>query len=181
MFAGARHRFHPGASQVLHTDDSSAAGRAKPRDSPSCEIDRNSKSDGSYNCWWAHNQALLRRQRPKAEKIRTNESPHTVMQDKLKRKWSPQQIPRSLTREDTDPTMRACPETIYQALYAGLLSRKPGKLRTGRVCRKRQRRGVAGPNKIKNMRLIPQRPATINERLLPGTGKVTVRHEVARI
>lgn len=145
-----------------------AAGIGKSFQTVYKEIDRNSKSDGSYNPWWAHNQALLRRKRPKAEKICTNESLRTVVQDKLKQKWSPQQISRSLTREHTDPAMRACPETIYQALYSGLLGRKPGKLRTGRVCRKRQRRGVAGPNKIKNMRLIHQRPAIINERLVPG-------------
>ncbi|WSR04480.1 helix-turn-helix domain-containing protein (plasmid) [Streptomyces sp. NBC_01210] len=31
------------------------------------EIKRGSKSDGRYQPWWAHNQALLRRQRPKDE------------------------------------------------------------------------------------------------------------------
>jgi transposase len=32
------------------------------------EIKRNSKPDGRYTPWWAHNQALLRRHRPKEER-----------------------------------------------------------------------------------------------------------------
>ncbi|MDX3214373.1 helix-turn-helix domain-containing protein [Streptomyces sp. ME02-6991-2B] len=34
------------------------------------EIKRGSKPDGGYQPWWAHTQALLRRKRPKEEKIR---------------------------------------------------------------------------------------------------------------
>ena len=33
------------------------------------EIKRNSTPDGSYHPWWAHNQALQRRQRPKPGKL----------------------------------------------------------------------------------------------------------------
>jgi transposase, IS30 family len=64
--------------------------------------------------------------------------------------------------------MRACPETIYQAVFAGLLGHKDGTLRTGRARRRKQRRGVAPPNKIKNMRPIHQRPAEVNDRATPG-------------
>lgn len=66
--------------------------------------------------------------------------------------------------------MRACPETIYQLLYAGLLGRRTGKLRIGRVCWKRQQRGVAGPYKIENLRLIHQPPlSSISVRRLAGS------------
>jgi IS30 family transposase len=65
-------------------------------------------------------------------------------------------------------TMRACPETIYRALFAGLLGRKNAKLRTGRVRRQRQRRGVPTLNKIKNMTLIHQRPVEVNDRTTAG-------------
>ncbi|WSP59353.1 helix-turn-helix domain-containing protein [Streptomyces sp. NBC_01241] len=34
------------------------------------EIGRGRKENGEYEPWWAHNQALLRRQRPKEEKLR---------------------------------------------------------------------------------------------------------------
>ncbi|OXZ02841.1 integrase [Streptomyces sp. 2R] len=133
------------------------------------EIKRNSKPDGRYNPWWAHNQALLRRRRPKEEKIRAGEPLRTFVREKLTEKWSPQQISRHLTREHApDTSMRACPETIYRALFAGLLGRRVAKLRTGRTRRKKQRRGVPTLNKIKNMTLIHQRPVEVNDRRTPG-------------
>ncbi|GAA1686024.1 IS30 family transposase [Nonomuraea maheshkhaliensis] len=133
------------------------------------EIQRNSKSDGRYQPWWAHNQALLRRGRSKEEKIRGHEPLRTVVRDKLTEKWSPQQISRFLTRAYPDlSAMQVCAESIYKALYAGLLGCRSGKLRTGRSRRKPHRRGVAIPNKIKNMKLLDQRPAEVTERRVPG-------------
>jgi IS30 family transposase len=156
----------------LHTNQSVkqiAAVIGKSFQSIYREIERNSRPDGRYNPWWAHNQALLRRGRPKEEKIRTSEPLRTLVREKLTEKWSPQQIARHLAREHDDNTaMRACPETIYRALFAGLLGSRPGKLRTGRTRRKRQRRGVPTLNKIKNMTLIHQRPLEVNDRKTPG-------------
>ncbi|MEU0375583.1 IS30 family transposase [Streptomyces sp. NPDC006283] len=156
----------------LHADQSAkriAASIGKSFPSVYREIKRNSKPDGRYNPWWAHNQALLRRRRPKEEKIRAGESLRTFVREKLAEKWSPQQISRHLAREHGhDTSMRACPETIYRALFAGRLGRRDAKLRTGRTRRKRQRRGVPTPNKIKNMTLIHQRPLEVNDRRSPG-------------
>ncbi|MEU2432818.1 IS30 family transposase [Streptomyces sp. NPDC007861] len=133
------------------------------------EIKRNAKPDGSYHPWWAHNQSLLRRRRPKEEKIRGSEPLRTLVREKLTEKWSPQQIARYLAREyANDVMMRACPETIYRALFAGILGRCEAKLRTGRTRRKRQRRGVPTLNKIKNMTLIHDRPTEVNDRTVPG-------------
>ena len=133
------------------------------------EIQRNSKPDGRYQPWWAHNQALLNRRRPKAEKIRAGEELRDIVREKLTGKWSPQQTSRFLARTyPAQPTMQACPETIYRALYAGLLGFKEGKLRTGRKKRKAHRRGVPAPNKIKNMTLVHQRPLEVNDRAVPG-------------
>ena len=133
------------------------------------EIKRGSRPDGGYQPWWAHNQALLRRQRPKEEKIRGGEPLRTLVREKLTEKWSPQQISRFLARtHPAEASMRACPETIYRALFAGLLGSRSGKLRTGRIRRRKQRRGVPTPNKIKNMTLIHQRPAEVNDRAVPG-------------
>nr|WP_199923537.1 IS30 family transposase [Streptomyces sp. NRRL F-5123] len=152
----------------------SPSRRSRPRSGKSFqtvyrEIRRNSKPDGHYNPWWAHNQALLRRKRPKEEKIRAGEPLRTLVREKLTDKWSPQQIARYLAREYADDAaMRACPETIYRALFAGLLGRRDAKLRTGRTRRKKQRRGVPTPNKIKNMTLIHHRPLEINDRKTPG-------------
>jgi IS30 family transposase len=133
------------------------------------EIARGSKADGRYQPWWAHNQALLRRRRPKRKRILVGTPLWQAITDKLCRKWSPPQISRFLKRAfPHDPTMRACPETIYQALFAGILGPIAGKLRTGRQRRKRQRRGVPTKNKIANMRLLDQRPAEVTERRTIG-------------
>ena len=126
------------------------------------EVKRNSKPDGRYQPWWAHNQALQRRKRLRAAKLESGPGLRNVVRVKLDRKWSPQQISRFLTRSYPDqPAMRACAETIYRGLFAGVLGKKPGKLRTGRSRRKPHRRGVAVPNKIKNMALLAQRPAEV--------------------
>lgn len=134
------------------------------------EIKRNSKPDGRYQPWWAHNQALLRRRRPKTEKIRGSKSLRTEVRHKLTEKWSPQQVSRFLARTyPGQPGMQACPETIYRALFHGLLGSKPGsKLRTGRARRKPHRRGAPHLNKIKNMTLLDHRPLEVNDRATPG-------------
>jgi IS30 family transposase len=129
------------------------------------ELRRNSKPDGSYQPWWAHNQALRRRQRPKVTKLVVGPKLRAAVERKLKVKWSPQQISRYLHRAyPTQPGMQVCAETIYLAIFAGTLGAKKGKIRTGRCYRKRHRRGVAVPNKIKNMRLVDQRPAAVADR-----------------
>jgi IS30 family transposase len=133
------------------------------------EVKRNSKPDGSYQPWWAHNQALQRRKRPRAAKLDSGPGLRDVVRVKLDRKWSPQQISRFLTRSYPDqPAMRACAETIYRGMFAGVLGKQAGRLRTGRSRRKPHRRGVAVPNKIKNMALLAQRPAEVTERRAPG-------------
>jgi IS30 family transposase len=133
------------------------------------EIRRNSKPDGTYQPWWAHNHAVLRRQRPKAERIQDGTALHDLVTAKLDLRWSPQQISRFLKRAFLhDVTMRACAETIYRALFAGRLGDRTARLRTRRRRRRRQRRGVPGVNKIKNMRLVKERPAEINDRRTVG-------------
>lgn len=133
------------------------------------EIKRNSKPDGRYQPWWAHNQAVRRRQRPKARSIEEGSALQGVIDSKLKLKWSPPQIARFLARSfPDDRAMRVCAETIYQALFGGSLGVKEGKLRTGRCRRKRHRRGVASPNKIKNMKTLDQRPAEVADRKVAG-------------
>jgi transposase, IS30 family len=132
------------------------------------EIERNSKPDGSYQPFWAHNQALSRRKRPKKTKLERDPVLRRVVRKKLDQRWSPSQISRFLTRSYAEPDRRLCAETIYRALFCGLLGARSGKLRTGRSCRKAQRRGVAPPNKIKDMRLLDQRPAEVTQRQTPG-------------
>lgn len=133
------------------------------------EVKRNSTPEGRYQPWWAHNQALRRRQRPKVGKLAARPELATLVRTKLTGKWSPQQIARYLVRTHPDePAMQLCAETIYLALFAGGLGKKDGKLRTGRCRRKRHRRGVAEPNKIKNMRPLALRSVSALDRVEPG-------------
>jgi len=133
------------------------------------EIRLNSKPDGRYQPWWAHNQAVLRRRRPKPVKLVAEPRLRRLVLAKLKAKWSPQQIARFLARTALpNGAQRVCAETIYRGLFAGLLGPKPGKLRTGRCCRKPQRRGTAPRNDIPNIRPISQRPASVEDRAEPG-------------
>jgi IS30 family transposase len=156
----------------LHADESVkviAARIGKSYQTVYREIARNSKPDGSYQPWWAHNRAFQQRQRPKPVKLDTSPALRRLVLAKLALRWSPQQISRYLRRTyPDDPSMRLSAEAIYQGLFAGRLGNKQGKLRTGRLVRRKQRRGVAAPNKIKNMRLLAQRPAEVTERRVPG-------------
>jgi hypothetical protein len=126
-------------------------------------------ADGSYQPWWAHNHALEQGQRPKPIKIEASAELRRVVLAKLKLRWSPQQIARFLARTyPNDPSMRLSAEAIYQGMFAGRLGKKRGKLRTGRLVRRKQSRGVAPPNKIKNMRSVHQRPAEVRDRSVAG-------------
>jgi IS30 family transposase len=132
------------------------------------EVRRNSKPDGSYQPWWAHNQAVLRRRRPKPIRLAVDPQLRAQVIKKLRERWSPQQIARFLARTAATADQRVCAETIYRGLFQGLLGHKQGKLRTGRCVRKRQRRGAAPRNDIPNIRPISQRPASAADRAEPG-------------
>jgi len=133
------------------------------------EVSRNSKPDGSYQPWWAHNRAFEQRQRPKPVKLDASPQLRRLVLAKLALHWSPQQIARFLARTHPgDPSMHLSAEAIYQGLFTGRLGNKQGKLRTGRLVRRKQRRGAAPPNKIKNMRLIQHRPAEVRDRQVAG-------------
>jgi IS30 family transposase len=133
------------------------------------EVRRNSKPDGRYQPWYADNQAAIRRRRPKSHRIGDDSPLASEVTAKLRIKWSPSQISRYLKRAfPDDSTMWVCPEAIYLAIFAGRLGPQAGKLRTGRSRRKRQRRGVAHHNQIKNMRPVSQRPVGAADRTEPG-------------
>ncbi|MFB7577375.1 transposase, partial [Streptomyces sp. NPDC056165] len=73
------------------------------------ELQRGRKADGSYNPWWAHNQAILRRRRPKEEKFQASKALREFVNDKLQQHWSPQQISRQLARHHPDDAaLHAC-------------------------------------------------------------------------
>jgi IS30 family transposase len=132
------------------------------------EIARNKKSDGSYQPWFAHNQAHVRRRRPKPHKFETDPELCEVVADKLGQRWSPAQIARWLRRRwPRRSHWHVCHETIYEAVYRGLVVVNRQTLRTGRTYRHRRGRGRNRQGALKqstNLRSIHERPASVESR-----------------
>jgi IS30 family transposase len=110
------------------------------------EITRNRRPDGCYQPWYAHNRAYLRRRRPKPRRLAVEADLRQAVAGKLIAKWSPGQISRWLRRCYRHRTgWHVCAETIYEAVYRGLiLPAGPHNLRTGRTYRRRRGRGRTG-------------------------------------
>ena len=140
------------------------------------ELRRNRDPDsGRYRPFTAHKLAVRRRARPRPGKIARDEVLRHFVQDRLEKRWSPEQISRALPGEF--PGEAACHlvhETIYQALYrpelGGLSRELPARaLRTRRRRRRPHRRpGERRPNGIVAMTMIGQRPAEAAGRSEPG-------------
>jgi len=133
------------------------------------EIARNRKPDGSYQPWFAHNEAYLRRRRPKARLLASDPRLRELVAGKLGKRWSPDQVVRWLRRRyPRRPGWHVCAETIYDGVYRGLLSssRRP-KLRTGRTYRHQRGRGRSRDGALKQstvMKSIRDRPAAVETR-----------------
>jgi transposase, IS30 family len=137
------------------------------------EIARNRKPDGRYQPWYAHNQAHVRRRRPKPRRLAVDLALREAVAGKLRRRWSPAQISRWLRRRYPRRLgWRICAETIYDAVYRGLvLQPDPGTLRTGRTYRRRRGRGRSRDGALKqstSMRSIHERPAAVESRRQAG-------------
>ena len=95
------------------------------------------------------------------------------VQARLEDKYSPEQIAGRLPVDfPNDASMRVSHETIYQSLYVqsrGALNRELTRhLRTGRRLRKPHRKPGERRGKITGMVNISHRPATIEDRAVPG-------------
>jgi IS30 family transposase len=137
------------------------------------EIARNRKPDGRYQPWFAHNQAHVRRRRPKPRRLALDTGLREAVAGKLRRGWSPAQISRWLRRcYPRRLSWLVCAETIYEAVYRGLvLHADPANLRTGRTYRRRRGRGRSRDGALKqstNMKSIRQRPAVVETRRQAG-------------
>jgi IS30 family transposase len=152
------------------------------------EIARNRKGDGTYQPWHAHNQAYLRRQRPKPRRFAVDARLRDTVAAQLQQRWSPAQISRWLRRRHPHrPGWHVCPETIYEAVYRGSLqSVSPSRsnlLRTGRTYRRRRGRGRSRDGALKQctaMRSIHERPAAADSRREIGHWEGDLIHGCAR-
>jgi transposase, IS30 family len=168
----------PTGSTSLREKASLRAIAAELQRSPatvSREVRRNCHpGSGQYRPHAAQARADARRPRPKPGKIGQIPGLRDYIQDRLGRRWSPEQIARTLPRDFPGrPEMRVTHETIYQALYVqgrGELRRELARaLRTGRAMRRPHRQATRRqPRFTTPMVMISQRPAEAADRAVPG-------------
>ncbi len=155
------------------TEIAEALGRNKS--TISREVRRNTDPrSNEYMPYRAQQLSTERLKRPKPRKVLDYPPLRDYVQQKLDEHWSPEQISHRLKVDFPDNEhMRACPETIYQAIYIqakGQLKRDlEKKLRSGRV--KRRPRAPEGERKSRfrdPMVMISERPAEVADRAVPG-------------
>ena len=138
-------------------------------------ISREVASNGGrcrYRAVAADRAAYRRARRPKIAKLADHSRLRDAVEAMLDKRWSPQQISARLKLEfPNDLSMRVSHETIYQSLFVqskGALRKELSAcLRTGRTRRRPHgRNDLRG--QIKDMVLISQRPAEIEDRAVPG-------------
>ena len=137
------------------------------------ELARNRKVDGRYQPWFAHNQAYLRRRRAKLRRFAVDTELREVVAGKLAKHWSPAQISRWLRRRyPRRSSWHVCTETIYEAVYRGLIVPVDRQnLRTGPTYRRRRGRGRTRDGALKqstSMKSIHDRPAAVRSRRQAG-------------
>ncbi|MEU7377172.1 IS30 family transposase [Streptomyces albidoflavus] len=131
-------------------------------------------TEWTYRPYVAQARADARRPRPKAGKISRCPQLRDYIQERLERRWSPEQIAHQLRRDFPDDLeMRVTHETIYQALYVqgrGELRRELTKaLRSGRARRRPHRQAnKRQPRFTAPMAMISDRPAEAADRAVPG-------------
>jgi len=126
-----------------------------------------------YRATVAHRASRMMAKRPKAMKLAECPRLCEAVEEKLLLWWSPGQISRWLVRAyPDDEEMRVSHETIYQSLFVqgrGALRKELWRaLRTGRAVRRPQGRAQSQKGKIRDMVMISERPAEIEDRAVPG-------------
>ena len=138
------------------------------------EIHRNGGYD-QYRAARAEQAAWDRAQRPKRCKLAKHPALKRLVALKLKGHWAPEQIAGWLKREYPDnEDYHVSHETIYKTLFIqarGALKKELQKyLRTQRAMRRPKQHSLkkSGLGQIKNMATIRERPASVEDRALPG-------------
>ncbi len=138
------------------------------------EISRNGGYD-RYRAALADEKAWVRARRPKRCKLANRPQLRQVVARKLRLNWSPEQIAGWLKRaHPEDEFCRVSHETIYRSLFVqarGVLKKELlGHLRSKRTIRRPPQAGQNGDGRgqIKDVVSIRQRPATVEDRAVPG-------------
>ena len=126
-----------------------------------------------YRAVTAHQASRKRAKRPKAMKLAKCSRLRGVVEEKLDLWWSPAQISLWLETEyRDDQEMQVSHETIYQSLFVqgrGALRKELWQaLRTGRARRRPQGRPGSTKGQIRDMVMISERPAEVEDRAVPG-------------
>ena len=131
-------------------------------------------SRSAYRAWRADAEAIERGRRPKPCKLARDTRLRLEVARGLLALWSPQQIAARLIQDYPDDlTMRVSHETIYRTLFVqgrGALRKElVACLRSGRAQRRpRLRLERSGAGRLKDVVLISERPAEVEDRAVPG-------------
>jgi len=141
-------------------------------------ISREIKRNGSlkhYRVSQADQAAWDRAHRPKPCKLAGNPMLRQIVARKLRCNWSPEQIAGWLKREYSgNASNQVSHETIYRSLFIqarGVLKKELQQyLRTQRAIRRSKHASLKqdGLGQIKNMVSISERPASVEDRAVPG-------------
>ena len=138
------------------------------------EVKRNGGYD-NYRAAQADQAAWARAHRPKLCKLAQHPVLKRIVASKLKMNWSPKQIGGWLKRQYPDDENRhVSHETIYRSLFIqarGVLKKELQRyLRTQRAIRRSKQHSIKneGLGKISNAVSIRERPASVEDRAVPG-------------
>lgn len=126
-----------------------------------------------YRVWRAEQRAKQLAKRPKTHKLAgEGPLPREVSKGLLQR-WSPQQIAARLRQDfPAQPSMHVSHETIYRSLFVqarGALRKElTACLRTGRTCRRHQKRTHLRRGHMVDMVMLSERPPEVEDRAVPG-------------
>ncbi|MGA8209157.1 MAG: IS30 family transposase [Nocardioidaceae bacterium] len=162
-----------------HGDRAIAEAVGRDRTTIWRERKRHRSRDGSYRPGTAQKRAETKAgtTHARAAKLSTPGPLRDHVIEKLRVKWSPQEIAARLQRDHPDdPVMHVCAETIYQSLFVqtrGALKQElTAHLRTQR--RRRQPRvrhravKASGAGRLLDTISISERPAEVADRAVPG-------------
>jgi len=162
-------------SRGLSRDESLRSFAHRLGRSPST-VSREVKTNGGhlkYRATVAHRASRRIAKRPKVMKLVECPRLAEAVETKLWLWWSPSQISRWLVRAyPSDEGMRVSHETIYQSLFVqgkGALRKELWRsLRSGRAVRRPQGRPKSTKGQIRDMVMISERPAEVEDRAVPG-------------